>query len=287
MSFLLNSRNELRTGWKFLSFIVVLMPVWIAASLGVRIILVATLGAGDNLHDLAFSELVNLIAVVIATVFAARILEHIPIRILGLGFHKDWTGNLGKGAGVAGSLIALLMLGTHALGQVHTEWTASQNAPGRMALTAGMIIVGAAFEELLFRGYPLQVLIKGIGPWPAMIAMSCIFGLLHALNPNSSWIGVLNTIVAGMLLSLAYLRTRSLWFPYGFHVAWNIGTGMVVGFPLSGLVVASLWTTHVVGSASILGGEYGPEGGALGTLILLAGTVAVWKLPIRSTNYQL
>jgi membrane protease YdiL (CAAX protease family) len=155
-----------------------------------------------------------------------------------------------------------------------------------MGLTLGILIIAAAFEELIFRGYPLQILMKAIGPWPAMILLSAVFGLLHAGNPNSTYLGVFNTIVAGMMLSLAYLKTRSLWFPYGLHLGWNVGTGMVVGFPLSGLGVTSLWTTHVTGSAALLGGEYGPEGGALGTAIFLAGAFLVWKLPIKEMKYD-
>ena len=149
-----------------------------------------------------------------------------------------------------------------------------------------MLIIAAALEELLFRGYPLQVLMKGIGFWPAMILMSCAFGLLHINNQNVSGLGVFNTIVAGMMLSLAYLKTRSLWLPYGIHLAWNVGTGMVLGFPLSGFGVASLWTTHISGHPEILGGAYGPEGGLLGTLIFTAGAIAVWKLPIPRINYE-
>jgi hypothetical protein len=61
---------------------------------------------------------------------------------------------------------------------------------------------------------------------------------------------------------------------------------MVLGFSLSGLNVASLWTTRVSGSALLLGGEYGPEGGLLGTLIFLAGAIAVWKIRIRQINYD-
>ncbi len=154
---------------------------------------------------------------------------------------------------VAGFLLVLVVVGAKTLGELQLEWTAPHTDPGRMVLTLGILIVAAAFEELIFRGYPMQVLMKGMGPWPAMLIMSSLFGLLHAKNPNSSVLGVFNTIVAGMMLSLAYFKTRSLWFPYGLHLAWNVGTGMVVGFPLSGTGFASTWTAHVNGAFVVAG----------------------------------
>lgn len=285
-TFFFNTRHELRTGWKLSAFVVVLMPVWIATGLAFTFLSAATIGLEDPLHSLALNVLISFIPAVIATLFAARIVEHLPLHVLGIGFLEGWAGNLRAGISIACGLGLLLMIGVFTFGEAQMEWTASQSTPGRMVLTAGILMVAAAFEELIFRGYPLQVLMKGIGPWPAMIGMSCVFGTLHAMNPNASRLGVFNTIVAGMMLSLAYFKTRSLWFPYGLHVAWNICLGMVLGFPLSGLGVASLWTTHVTGTPPLLGGEYGPEGGVIGTLVFLAGTVAVWKIPVQRINYD-
>src|SRR5205823_1594150 len=105
-----------------------------------------------------------------------------------------------------------------------------------------------------------------------------LFGAMHMKNPVSSTLGTLNTIVAGILLSLAYVRTRSLWLPYAIHVGWNVGLGFVFGFPLSGVDIASLWTTGVAGSDTILGGDYGPEGGLLATFIFGAAAVLVERM---------
>jgi len=286
MSFFFDSRNELRTGWKFSAFVVVLMPVWLATGFALTMAFDQTVGLGNPLHELALNVVISFIPAMIATAFVARIVEHSPLLAFGVGFHEGWKRTFRSGTVIAAGLIIFLMLGSRILGQTHLEWTAPQYTFGQAALTLGLLIVAAAFEELIFRGYPLQVLMKGIGPWPAMVAMSCVFGLLHSRNPNSSRLGVFNTIVAGMMLSLAYFKTRSLWFPYGLHLGWNIGTGMVMGFPLSGLGVASLWTTQVTGASWLLGGQYGPEGGALGTFIFLAGAVAVWKFPIKEIHYD-
>ena len=286
MSVFFNSRYELRAAWKFAVFLAMLFPIMIGVGLGIRLLTHSFVNPEDFLHEVSLIEVINFVSVVLATLFMARVMENYSLRVVGVGFFRGWAGNLLAGFGIAAGLIALVMLLSEVVGSASVEWTAPNSSPHRMALTLGMLIIAAAFEELLFRGYLLQTLMKGIGFWPAMILMSCIFGLLHSNNQNASRLGVFNTIVAGMMLSLAYLKTRSLWFPYGIHLAWNVGTGMIVGFPLSGFGVVSLWTTHISGHPELLGGAYGPEGGLLGTLIFAAGAIAVWKLPIERINYE-
>jgi len=130
-------------------------------------------------------------------------------------------------------------------------------------------------EELVFRGFPLQTLVEVVGEWPAIVGLSLLFGAMHLNNPSVSVLGVVNTVVAGILLSLAYVRTRSLWMPYAIHVGWNVGLGFVFGFQLSGIDIASLFTTGTAGSEAILGGGYGPEGGLLATFVFAAAAVIV------------
>ena len=171
----------------------------------------------------------------------------------------------------------MLIGGCYAFGFVSMRWTGRQVSPGLLLATFAVLLLAALNEELIFRGFPLRLLIDGVGEWPAMIGMSALFGAVHLSNPNASNLGTLNTILAGILLSLAYVRTRSLWMPYAIHLGWNIGLGFVFGFPLSGVDIASLWTTGTAGSETILGGDYGPEGGLLATFIFAAAAVIVDK----------
>jgi hypothetical protein len=109
--------------------------------------------------------------------------------------------------------------------------------------------------------------------------MSALFGAVHRSNPNASLLSTVNTAAAGLLLSWAYMKARSLWLSYGIHLGWNLGLGFIFGFPLSGLHLASLWTTQVTGGDRILGGAYGPEGGLLATFIFSTAAVIVSSSP--------
>jgi membrane protease YdiL (CAAX protease family) len=274
MSLLLNSTNELRSGWKFAIYVVFFLILLLVT--GIVLAMVAG-GVEDQLGVLALNQIPLLLAATLAMWLTVRLVDHRPLRTFGIGFLPRWRNDLLIGVGIAAGMLGVLIAGCYAFGYVSMHWAGGQVSPGTLLATFCILLVAAANEELIFRGFPLQVLIEGIGKWPAVVVMSALFGALHLNNPNATLLGTANTIVAGILLSLAYIRTRSLWMPYGIHIGWNLGLGFVFGFPLSGVDLASLWTTGTAGSETILGGGYGPEGGLLGTFLFATAAVIVEK----------
>ena len=89
-----------------------------------------------------------------------------------------------------------------------------------------MLVAGSLAEELMFRGYPFQRLVEAIGAGGAIVVFSVLFGVVHLMNPGANPWGLLNTVVIGVVLSVAYLRTRALWLPWGIHFAWNATLGL-------------------------------------------------------------
>jgi hypothetical protein len=90
----------------------------------------------------------------------------------------------------------------------------------------------------------------------------------------------INTTLAGVWLAVAYLRTRSLWFPLGIHWSWNWTMGAVLGLPVSGInqiTPQPLMRAVDQGPAWLTGGSYGIEGGAACTLVLLISTLFIWR----------
>ncbi len=144
------------------------------------------------------------------------------------------------------------------------------------------LLTGALAEELMFRGYPFQHLERAIGTVPAVLGFSVIYGLLHLLNPSFSTWSVANTVLIGILLSIAYLRTRALWLPWGIHFGWNLTLGLLFGLPLSGFRNYNLLRyTQPYGPAWLTGGQYGVEASMTGTVAILIGLLMVGTLPFR------
>ena len=92
--------------------------------------------------------------------------------------------------------------------------------PWQMALSAlGIFLCIAIPEELLFRGIIQNLLEKSrLGPWPALVVTSLIFGASHLNNgPRPDWRYFLLASIAGLFYGNAYQRTRKLMAPAIVH----------------------------------------------------------------------
>ena len=74
-------------------------------------------------------------------------------------------------------------------------------------------------EELLFRGFVLDLASEAYGFWTAIIISSFLFGLIH-LNPY----GVLNAFLGGLIYGYVRVRTNSLLPSIFLHSMWNAHT---------------------------------------------------------------
>lgn len=140
-----------------------------------------------------------------------------------------------------------------------------------------LFVPAALHEELAFRGYVYQKLRQ----WNRVVAIvvsSAVFALLHTGNAGVSKFAIINVLIAGVLLALAYERFRDLWFPIGVHFAWNVVSGPVLGFPVSGFVPrASLLRVTAAGPALITGGSFGMEASLCMTVVEIAGIVLLGR----------
>jgi membrane protease YdiL (CAAX protease family) len=115
-------------------------------------------------------------------------------------------------------------------------------------------------EELLFRGYVFQK-IRLWNRGVAVVSTALVFAALHMVNNFVTPLALANLFLAGVLLALAFERYRRLWFPIGLHLGWNIISGPILGYPVSGYVnPASIFRVEGSGPAWLTGGAFGIEG---------------------------
>lgn len=180
--------------------------------------------------------------------------------------------------GLAGFALALLLLCCGVLvleATKNLEWTdAGFNAADLFTGMVSMAIV-AFYEELVFRGYLLGNLMESMNKWAALAISALLFMIAHLSNPNLSWPGAVNVLLAGFLLGINYIQTRNLWFSILFHFAWNFIQGPVMGFDVSGLPLKSLLQHEVHGSEWLTGGAFGFEGSVVATVLLLGSIVSL------------
>jgi len=282
MNILLNEQHELRAGWKFAGYWVLFFIIFF----GISSALPLPRGPQTQLQRLVLNTM-PIIPAFLSLALMARFGSRAPISAFGATLHEYWARDFLVGLAIAGGMLVAVTLVNGAFGGISMVWTASDLSTRELIVTPLVLLVAAAQEELVFRGYPLQVLMNGIGPWAAILTMSVAFGCLHLLNPNATIVGAVNTMLAGLMLSVAYLKTRSLWLPYGLHLGWNIGLGFILGYPLSGLTIDSFWTTVAGGPKWLAGGPYGPEGGIAGTIVFVSAAIVIYKTRIAEVSPKL
>ena len=186
------------------------------------------------------------------------------------GWHKELLGGLGAGAAIMGTVTGTMVV-THLV-----HYSVAVPFPRAFAAsfsaTSVFLLFAAALEEIGFRGYAFQRLVDALGAPGAVAISSVLFGLGHLANPSATPLSTANTVLAGIVMALGYLRTRGLWFPIGLHFAWNLMLGPIASLPVSGIHLhASLFAVRVVGPVWLTGGDYGPEGGIILTVVCLGG----------------
>jgi membrane protease YdiL (CAAX protease family) len=197
-----------------------------------------------------------LAGVVVATALTIRMIERGRWR-LGV-FVPPSIGTADFLRGGLFAVVLILVVDGAAQATTHLHHVRGSGFPWLELIT--VFAPAAVHEELLFRGYIFQKM----RTWSRMGAIgttSIVFAALHATNRGISTIAIINLIIAGVLLALAYERYQRLWFPIGIHFVWNILSGPILGYGVSGYA-ADTTVFRTIGSGPLLvtGGAFGIEG---------------------------
>jgi len=223
-----------------------------------------------------------LISASIIGALAMAIFESRSLSDLGLHWREGTGRNLLTGIAVGAAGAVLLIVAPVLAGLAHFEPAPRASFSGGVAIfTLALLFCGAAGEEIAFRGFPLQFLIRGYGAWISVVGIGILFGLLHGFNPGATPLSMANTAGFGILFGVALLRSHDLWLPIGLHFGWNAALPLL-GVELSGFTIQVVgyrlvWTTGNLWS----GGTYGPEASLLATGVVVVLFVVIRQVPVR------
>ncbi len=228
----------------------------------------------------------EVIGFVVATVVVGKLLNKCSWDRM--GWHTQPGGlapRLLRGVGL-GALMAMLAIGlAFVIDRATVHLTGDWSVWPRVVFPLGLGLVLAALgEELMFRGYPLRRLADAIGALPAMLILALLFGIVHAKNPNATFFSTVNVALAAVWLSFGFFSAGGMALAWGLHFGWNAGLAILFDAPVSGYMFEVPAVEYTPGRHPwVDGGAFGPEGGVITTLVLIAGTLAVigarWKQP--------
>lgn len=180
------------------------------------------------------------------------------------------------------------------LGIVHSTWGLAVVSGKTVAMALGWVlgssILGPILEEVLNRGYWFQNIQRGWGVAAATLVTCVLFGGLHLLNPNAEILGAVNISLSALTFVLGMVWLRSLWFPIGWHAAWNFFEFFLAGLPNSGISVSSmglqgttLLISNVSGPVWLSGGEFGMEASLINTIVLVCAIAVMFWVKQRQS----
>ena len=233
----------------------------------------AALLAGGAAERMSVQGAMTLLAALGASILALRYDGGRPLRDLWL----DRAGALsGSGGGFLLGIVIMVPVLVLAVAAGGLRYGSDQGtALQYLSVAAWTVVVllgPAAAEELIFRGYPMRVLMERWGAAAALVLTTIAFSILHGSNPQVGPLALVNIALAGLLLGMILLVTGSLWWAVGLHLGWNFATAFLADLPVSGLTIVDAPLVEVTASGNplITGGDFGLEGGLAATAGLLA-----------------
>jgi membrane protease YdiL (CAAX protease family) len=139
-----------------------------------------------------------------------------------LGLELSWRPLVNLLGGLVGGalLIAVIVLLLRAI--LPFEWAYNTRFVWKFAATALLYaLISGLVEELLFRGYGFERLIRAIGMWPAQLIVALLFATYHLLHGYSWQVAFTGTVIGSLMFGLVFVRTRSVPAAAGFHAAAN------------------------------------------------------------------
>lgn len=179
--------------------------------------------------------------ILIATVFvSARLLDRRPVGEYGLSLDRRWWRSFAVGGAIAtvinaGALAVAVGAGWATVVGV-AEGAGDLPFLPAMGVVFAYIALAAAWEEVVFRGAMLKNLAEGAdgliprwaAVWLAVLLSALVFAFLHGGKvDHPSQYGYY--LLAGLVLSGAYVLTGDLALPIGFHVWYNFTQSAVFG----------------------------------------------------------
>ena len=264
--------DGLRPGWGFALYVIMFYAL---QRIAVELAWARDLGS-SGLWSTLLEEIGDFLAAVTPSIVLGRI-ERRPWSTYGLPLRKVlgpqlWIGALWGFSAITALMLSLAAAHCFSFGHVVVHTTRML----RFAAFWGLIfLLVGLFEEFLLRGYSQFTLTRGMGFWPAAIALSCAFGLIHLRNGGEQWSGILAAACIGLFFCLTLRRTGNLWFAVGFHAAWDWGESFVYSVPDSGMISPGhLLSSSLKGPAWLSGGSVGPEG----SMLCFAIIAVAWAL---------
>lgn len=97
---------------------------------------------------------------------------------------------------------------------------ALKNGQNKLLIAAALLFIIGPAEELFWRAFVQQTCIEKFGEWPAMLATTCIYSLVHIWSCNLMLVSA--ALVCGIFWGMMYRFNKNLTPLVVSHALWDV-----------------------------------------------------------------
>ncbi len=171
--------------------------------------------------------MIGIIAEIIISWILLHYFEKSNLSVLGIKPNKNRIINFLVGFLLAAGICTVYNVSSKVL--ANNKWILNTSISIQNIVPSFLwVIKSVVFEELIFRGALLYIIIKKWGTLKACYFSAICFGIYHWFsygafgNPAQMAIIFFMTGIFGLMLAFAFAKTKSLYLPIALHLGWNI-----------------------------------------------------------------
>ena len=191
------------------------------------------------------------------------------------GWRRETALGLALGWAMALAGFLPLMLS----GGVVVRLNFSAGAFGWLLVDAVFFALSTLVVTVTFQGYPFQCAMRAFGESSATLLLAILYGLMQINLPGAGRASTAFCFAFGLLLGIAYLRTRALWLPWGLHFGWIAAQALLFGLPVNGTTSYSPVVRCDVYAPGFWGGaDYGLNASWFAVILALAAIPVLFRV---------
>lgn len=183
----------------------------------------------DALGD-SFKRLLRAGVVVISILLVVKYLFKKTTSFIGIDFRSNRYREMLLGIGLGFlvqivSIVLMILMGWFEFKGFSWQYHSVSFFAPAILFTIIYCIETGIIEEVIFRGFLLNIFKDRYSTTIGVIVSSVMFGVVHFSGFEEEfawWMSLISSLVTGFIFAQAFLLFRSLWLPFGFHAGWHL-----------------------------------------------------------------
>ncbi len=202
-----------------------------------------------------------------------------PVAEQGFVRREGWRSEAGMGIALGWAMALACLIPVIVAGGLVVRFHVSAASLGWFAADAVFFALSALVVTVVFQGYPFQKAIRAFGEPSAALLMAILYGLMQIGYPGANRASTAFCFAFGLLLGIAYLRTRALWLPWGLHFGWIAAQALLFGLPINSATAYSpVVQSDAYAPPFFSGGAYGFNASWFAGLMALAALPVLFRM---------